>query len=74
MALRVIDQYAAHHLRGHSHEVCAVLPVDLFLIGQPQISLVDERRGLKGVILALSPEIASGDGSQFVIHNRYQLV
>jgi hypothetical protein len=71
MALRVIDQDAAHHLSCHSDKVSPVLPLNLFLINQAQIGLVDERCWLECVIPSFSPEIPGCDGSQFVVHDGY---
>jgi hypothetical protein len=71
VAFGVIDQYTAHHLSRDSHEVGPVLPIDVFLIDQAQVSLVDERGGLESVVLALSPEMPSGDCAQFGVHDRH---
>src|ERR1051325_8457367 len=43
-AARVIDEDAAHHLRGDAEEVRAVLPAHLRLIDHPDVSLAAERR------------------------------
>ena len=42
----VINQNAPHHPRGNAEEVGTVLPGDAVLSHQPQVRLVDERRGL----------------------------
>jgi hypothetical protein len=46
----VVDQDPAHHRRGDGEEVLAVLPSDLILVDQPQVSLVHQGRGLERVV------------------------
>jgi hypothetical protein len=43
---RVVNEYAAHHLRGDGEEVGAVLPAHLRLVNEAQVGVVDEGRGL----------------------------
>src|SRR5215208_5462717 len=38
---RVVNQDAAHCLRGDAEEVCPVLPLDVFVPDEPQVGLVD---------------------------------
>ncbi len=42
---RVIDQDAPHRLRGDRQEVVAIRGGELPLLQQPEVDLVDERRG-----------------------------
>lgn len=55
-------------------KVFAVLPLDVLLPQQSQISFVHERRRLQRVVRALVPQIASRELSQLLIDERYQLV
>jgi len=43
----MIDKDAAHQLGRDAEEMRAVLPVYVSLINEPEISLIDERRGLQ---------------------------
>ena len=51
---RVVDEDPTHHLRCGSKEVGSVPPIHVPLINQAKVDLVDERRRLKCVALALS--------------------
>jgi hypothetical protein len=70
----VIDQDAAHHLRGDAKEVRPILPVDLALIDHPQVNLVNERRRLQCVGGAFASELAAGHATQLRIDQREQLI
>jgi hypothetical protein len=74
MLARVIDQDAAHHLRGQREKVRAVLPGNPVLPHQPQVRLVDQRRGLEGVVRPLASQIRAGSSPQFTVDHRYQIV
>ena len=50
------------------------LPVDAVDVDQPQVRLVDERRGLQGVADAFPSQITSGDSLQLGVDERQQLV
>ncbi len=41
MAAGVADQNSAHHLRGNTKEMAAILPMNVLLVDQPQLDLVD---------------------------------
>ena len=71
---RVVDEYAAHHLRGHAEEVRAVLPLHLRLVNEPHVRLVDERRGLQGVADALAPQVARRELAKLAVDDGQQLV
>lgn len=45
----------------------AALPLYLALVDEPHEGLVDERRGLEGVTLALTAQLAPGEQPQFVV-------
>src|SRR5574341_1730686 len=55
-----IHQDAAHDLRGKDQKMGAVLPLDALVINQPQISLIDERRGLQQVSGILTRHVPLG--------------
>src|SRR5688572_15879589 len=67
MRARVVNQDAAHHLRSHAEEMCAVLPGHLSLINQTQVSLMDQGRGLQCVIGAFASEIITCQTAEFAI-------
>ena len=46
----------------------AVLPGDLLRINQPEVGLVDQRRGLQGVSGAFLPHKTFGNAAQFGVH------
>jgi hypothetical protein len=74
IALRAgdIDQDAPHQPRRHRQKVGAVLPVHLSDVDQPQIRLVDERRGLQGLAGSLAREASLRDSPQLTVHERHQ--
>jgi hypothetical protein len=49
----MIDQYAAHHSRGHSEEMSAVLPGEI-RARKAQVSFMHEHRGWKRVAWTLA--------------------
>jgi hypothetical protein len=49
----MVDQDAAHHARGHRHEMRAIVQVDGGGVHQAKIHLMHERRRLHGVVAAL---------------------
>ena len=55
---RVIHQQPSHELPRDPHELRAVLPVRPVLSRQPQKGLVDQRRGLQGVVLPFIAHVA----------------
>ncbi len=59
MATRVIDQNAAHQLRGDAEEMSAVPPGRRLLIDQPKIIFVDQAGGLQSVIGSFALEITT---------------
>jgi hypothetical protein len=69
----VVDEDAAHDLRGDGEELRAVLPGDVLPVNQPQVSLVDERRGLQGLGVALVLEVRGGQPPQLVVDQFEQL-
>ena len=74
LAPRVIDEDAAHHLRGDGEEVAAILPVDVALIEQLQVGLVDDGGGLQPVVPPLARELARGQRIELVVDERDQTV
>ena len=52
----------------------AVLPPDSLHIDEAHVGLVDERRRLQGVTGALPSHATSRNPTQFVVHERDQLV
>jgi hypothetical protein len=54
LGARVVHENAPHHLRSHTEELRAVVPLGAALVDEPEIRLVDERRGLERVLLSLA--------------------
>src|SRR4051794_7149141 len=44
---RMIDEYFAHHMGGYGDKPSAVLPFRIRLPREPEISFIDQRRGLQ---------------------------
>ena len=74
LGARGIHQNAPHEARGHREEVHAILPLDLLDFDQPEIRLVDERRGLKRMPDAFVAHVAPRDTAQFLMDERQQLI
>src|ERR1700733_4595108 len=74
MPASVVDQKAAHDLRGNSEKVSAALPIDGTLLHKLHISLMDEGRRLQWGSLSFPPHVTAGQPSQFAIDDRDQLV
>src|SRR5262249_41052 len=73
MSVGVIDHYSTHHPGDYSEEVRAVLQLQV-LIDHPQICFMNQRRGLKSVIIPLFAQIARGHPAQFVVDQIHQVV
>ena len=71
---RVVDENPAHRLRRDPEEVRAVLPPDVALLDELHKRLVDQRRRLERVVLALAPQVARGAASQLAVDQREELV
>jgi hypothetical protein len=72
----VVDEDAAHDLRGDGVEVRAALPPGLraVLPGEPQVRLVDERRRLERVARPLAAHLPARDAAQLGVDERGQPV
>ena len=66
----VANQNLAHRSGGDGEEVGAVLPAWIGLVGQAQISLVDQRRRLQRVAGAFSAHMTMSEASEFLIDQR----
>ena len=51
-----------------------VLPLDVFDVDEPQVGLVDERRGLKRVAGPLVAHVPSRNPAQLVVDERDELI
>src|SRR5687767_4966100 len=69
---RVVNQDAAHRLRGDGEEVCAVLPADARLTAELEVSLIDECGGLERVPLALAANVVVREPMQLALDEREQ--
>jgi len=54
--------------------VRAILPANAAKVHQPDEGLVDERRCLQRVIVALAPHLEAGKAAEFLVDDRYQIV
>src|SRR6266446_6890598 len=63
----VTDQDLTHGASGDGEEVGAILPARIGLVGQTQISLVDQRRSLQCVVGTLSTHMTMSDAPEFFI-------
>src|SRR5207249_3206501 len=68
----VTDQDLTHRTSSHGEEVRAALPVWIGLVGQTQISLVDQRCRLQRVVRTLSFHVMMSETSEFFIDQRGQ--
>jgi hypothetical protein len=68
MSPGVIDEYAAHCLGTDGEEVRSPLPVHAFLVDELEIGLVNQGRGLKGMVVSLPPEITRGELSELIVY------
>ena len=74
MAPGVIDQDPAHDLRRHAEKVRPILPIDLPLVDEPEVHLVDQGRGLQGVVGPLAPKLARRHATELRVDQRQQLI
>jgi hypothetical protein len=49
-------------------------PLDAIELGKLEIRLVNQGRGIEGVIASLSAELPVGDAAQLVVHDRQEPV
>ena len=70
----VVDEDPADDLRRNAEEVRPVPPIDLPLIYQPQVGLMNQRRGLERVSGAFMTQLPSSDATQLRIDQWQQPV
>jgi hypothetical protein len=70
----VVDWDPANDLRGHTKEMCPILPIDLALVDEPQVHLVNKRRRLQGVVGPFAPKLARGNAAELRIDEWQQLI
>jgi hypothetical protein len=64
----MIDQYSAHCLSSYSEELRAIPPHRLALLGELQVHLVDQRRGLKCVTGIFVAHRSFRDAVQLIVN------
>src|SRR5262245_5111488 len=69
----VIDEDPAHHSRGNSEKLRAVLPLNFFQVHKLAISLVDQGRCLKRVARPFSLHTSCSETPQFIVNKRDEL-
>ena len=70
----VINQDAAHHLRGDGEELSPVLPAGAPLVHQLQVRFVQKRRRLQRVVGPFPPHVKVRKPAQFFMDHGHQLV
>jgi hypothetical protein len=70
----IVNQNAANQLRGNSEEVGPVFKVRILPVHQPEIRLVHQGCGLKGVIGTLLTQVPAGQATQLVVNEGGQFV
>ena len=74
-AASIFNENAAHGLGGSREEVTAAVPVLVCTTAyQPQISLVNEGRGIQRLTRLFLGQFARRQAPQFVVHERQQLL
>ena len=66
----MVHEDTPHQPRRHREKVRAVLPVHLLDIDEPQVGLVDERRGLQAMAAPFTAHASPGDLLQLPLHER----
>ena len=74
MTTGVIDQDAAHDVRGDTKEMRPILPIHLPLIDEPDEHFVDERRRLEGVVSPFASQLTGCDATEFGVDEWQQLI
>ena len=70
----VVDQNLAHRPGRDGEKMGAVLPLRIGLVGQAQISLIDQRGRLQGVIRAFSRHIMMRETPQIFVNEGRELI
>ena len=70
----MVHQDSAHHARREAEELGPVPPVDAALIHQPEICLVHERGGLKGMTCGFAAQVLGGKPVQLLVHDGEHLI
>jgi hypothetical protein len=70
----VIHEHLTHHPRGQRKEVCPVMRGHGVCPHQPEIGLMDKRRGLQGVVRRVCSEASPGDPAELVVDKRQQAI
>src|SRR5438132_2148114 len=68
---RIVDKNLPHELRSNAEEVSAILPVDILLTDQTQVSLIDQRGRLQRVAHSLSIHVVVGQSMQLRLNQRH---
>src|SRR6266542_1979850 len=71
---RMVCKYVPHYGGGDGEKMAAILPLDVLLIYQTQISLVNKRRGLQSVPRVLAAHMRAGQPLQLWIYQRNQFL
>ena len=69
-----IHEHPPHEPSRHREKVRAILPPDATNINEPEVDLVDERRGLENVARTFASHLPLCQTAQFLVHEREQLL
>ena len=69
-----VNENAPHQPRADREEVGAILPTHVLELHQPQVDLVDERRGLQRVTFIFPGHLAARQAVQFVVDQGRQVL
>src|SRR5262245_51451843 len=70
----MVDKDAPHETSGYGKKMCAVLPVHLTLINDPEVGFVDQCSRVKSMIRTLMGKMVVGDPAQLSIDDGHQLL
>ena len=65
----MVDQDAAHHLRGNRNEMSSAVPIHLLKRRHPQLELVHQGGSLQGVAGRLGAEIVGRQAPEVVVNH-----
>src|SRR5262245_57811199 len=68
----LVDEDAAHGLRRCRHAVSPVLPLHVFVVDEPHVGFIDQRRRLQAVAGPLALQVVVRQTMELVVHNRGQ--
>ena len=74
MSASILNQDLAHELGRHSKKVCPILPLRKLPPHQPNVSFMDKRRALQGMVRALPLQKIVRHATQFAVDDGHESV